>query len=68
METWWSDLDDAVLRCLHAGPMSPIDLARRIGTSEATAASLVCLLAQEGRVRIALVDVPGIVRDAHRAA
>ena len=69
MDAWWSDLDNAVLTCLDAGPMSPAEIARRLGTSEASATSLLCLLAQEGRVRIALVESqPTVVRDAHRAA
>jgi DNA-binding CsgD family transcriptional regulator len=55
METWWSELDDEVCRCLLQGALSPAEIGRRIGLSEDAATSLVTLLAQEGRVRICLV-------------
>jgi hypothetical protein len=68
MNTWWTDLDDAVLECLETGPTSPAELAGRLGMSEASATSLLCLLAQEGRVRIALVEsASGAVTGAHCA-
>jgi len=54
-ENWWSDLDEAVLGCLAEGPLEPAEIGRRLGVSEEAAASLVTLLAQQGKVRICLV-------------
>jgi hypothetical protein len=56
METWWSELDDEVRRCLGEGALAPAEIARRLGVSEDAATSLVTLLAREGKVRICLVD------------
>jgi hypothetical protein len=54
---WWRDLDRDVLGCLSEnGAMSPAEVARHLGVSESAATSLLCLLAQEGRVRIRLVE------------
>ena len=54
---WWSDLDDDLLATLGAGgAMTPVELGRRLGISEAAIASLVAMLATEGRVRICLVE------------
>jgi len=55
--TWWSELDDAVLRCLSDGALAPAEIGRRLGISEAAAGSLATLLATEGKVRICLVAV-----------
>jgi hypothetical protein len=53
---WWDDVDQAVLDCLSGGtPMAPADVARRVGISEEAAASVIAMLAQEGRLRICLV-------------
>ena len=57
MEKWWSELDDAVLACLsEPGGMSPEEIGRRLGMSAAAAVSVLGMLAQEGRVRIARVE------------
>ena len=54
---WWSDLDDDLLATLGAGgAMTPVELGLRLGISEAAIASLVAMLATEGRVRICLVE------------
>jgi hypothetical protein len=59
-DRWWDDLDAALLACLEAkGAMAPHDLGHHLGLSESAAASLVCLLALEGRVRISLVEAAG---------
>ena len=63
-DSWWDDLDTAVMACLKAnGAMAPDEVGRRIGLSEAAAASLLCLLVMEGKVRICLVE-PRIERGA----
>jgi DNA-binding Lrp family transcriptional regulator len=57
VDRWWSDIDDAVLACLsETGGASPAEIGRRLGMSEEAAASLVSMLAQEGRVRISRVE------------
>jgi predicted ArsR family transcriptional regulator len=57
---WWTDVDDAVLGCLNErGPMSPAELGRALGFSEHAAASVLSMLATEGRVRIRLVEAAG---------
>jgi len=56
MESWWSDLDEAILGWLaDEGPLAPAEIGCRLGLSEGAVASLVSLLAQEGKVRICLV-------------
>lgn len=53
---WWAELDDQVVRCLAThGAMSPSDVARHVGLPEPATVSLLCMLAQEGRVRLSLV-------------
>ena len=55
-ETWWSTVDDETLRCLaEHGPMSPDELGKRLGMSEAAAISLLSHLVREGRARVCLV-------------
>jgi DNA-binding Lrp family transcriptional regulator len=55
-EDWWEAIDAETLRCLSEhGPMSPADLGKELGISEAGAASLVAGLVREGKVRICLV-------------
>ena len=54
---WWSDLDDDLLATLGAGgAMTPAELGLRLGISESAIASLLAMLATEGRVRIRLVE------------
>lgn len=60
MIDWWSETEQAMVECLaSAGPMSPQDLARRVGISEGEAISFLCMLAREKKVAIQLVDVAG---------
>lgn len=67
-DEWWGELDGAVIACLQAhGAMAPRDLGRRLGLSEPAAASLVCLLALEGKVRICLVEHGRAARPADPA-
>lgn len=55
---WWDELEQQVLGCLrtNGSAMAPRDVARRLGMSEPSVVSVLCLLAQEGRVAIRLVD------------
>jgi hypothetical protein len=68
VEPWWGDLDTAVMACLEAkGAMAPHEVGRHVGLSESAAASLLCLLAMEGKVRICLVE-HAIARSAETRA
>jgi hypothetical protein len=59
MDDWWGDLEREILESLEGhGPVAPAQIGRRLGISEDAAASLLSLLAQEGKVRIRLVDLP----------
>jgi hypothetical protein len=58
MDDWWSEIDDAVRDCLQRhGAMAPADIGHELGLSEATVSSVVSLLAQEGKLRIARVEL-----------
>ena len=60
MHGWWDALEEDVLDALRRhGAMSPSQLAGVLGFSEATATSLITMLAAERRVRIARVDLAG---------
>ena len=53
----WDEIDDEVIGCLTCGrPLAPGEVGAKLGISEASATSLLCLLAQQGRVRICLVS------------
>jgi DNA-binding Lrp family transcriptional regulator len=55
-ETWWSDLERELMKCMDSECPVPVpDLAARLGLSESAVNSLVALLAQEGKVRITAV-------------
>jgi DNA-binding transcriptional regulator LsrR (DeoR family) len=53
---FWTDVEDEILGCLACHrALTPGEIAGKLGMSEESATSLVCLLAQEGKVRIHLV-------------
>ena len=59
MDGWWTEIDDAVRSCLERhGAMTPADIARQLGLSEGAVGSVLSLLAQEGKLRIARVELP----------
>lgn len=60
MTDWWTALDDAIVACLEAGALDPADIGRRMGMSEAAVSSVLSLLAADGRIRIALVELPRV--------
>ncbi len=69
MDEWWSEIDDAVVACLsEIGGTSPDEIGRRLGMSEEAAVSILGLLAQQGRVRIARVEAVQGAAHARRAA
>ena len=58
MDGWWSEIDDQVRTCLERhGALAPADIARMLGLSEGAVASVLSLLAQEGKLRIARVEL-----------
>ena len=58
MVDWWSETEHAIVECLeHEGPMSPEDLARRVGISEGEATAFLCMLAREKKILIRLVGL-----------
>ena len=58
MDGWWDEIDTQIEKALLGrGAMSPADLAREVGLSEAATVSVLSRLANEGRVRIAVVEL-----------
>ena len=52
---WWA-VDQEILDCLAGHEaMSPAEISRQLGLSEAEAASLLAMLVREGKVRICQV-------------
>ena len=61
MDGWWTEIDDQVRACLERhGAMAPGELARQLGLSEGAVISVLSLLAQEGKLRIARVELPPV--------
>jgi DNA-binding Lrp family transcriptional regulator len=59
MDGWWTEIDDQVRTCLERhGAMAPAEIARQLGLSEGAVISLLSMLAQEGKLRIARVELP----------
>ena len=59
----WAEIDDAVLAALAecGGRLTPGQIAKRVGMSEDAVRSVVSMLAEQGKVRIALVELPHVV-------
>ncbi len=53
---WWDDIDADVLAALADGAKSPKQLAHTLGMSEDAVTSVVSMLAQQGRLRIGLIE------------
>jgi len=55
----WSEIDAAILEVLAAGGgrLTPAQIAEQVGMSEGAVQSLVSMLAEQGKVRIALVEM-----------
>ena len=57
-EPFWDLLDAEVLSCLECGrPLTPQEIGDKLGMSAEAAASLVTMLARDGRVRITAVEL-----------
>ena len=58
MDGWWNEIDDQVQGCLERyGAMAPAEIARQLGLSEGAVASVLSMLAQEGKLRISRVEL-----------
>jgi DNA-binding MarR family transcriptional regulator len=59
MDGWWDEIDTQIETALfRTGGMTPGDLAREVGLSEAATVSVLSRLATEGRIRISRVEMP----------
>jgi hypothetical protein len=59
MDGWWNEIDQEVHACLERnGAMTPAELGRHLRMSEGAASSVLSMLAHEGKVRIARVELP----------
>jgi DNA-binding Lrp family transcriptional regulator len=59
MEGWWSEIDRDVRTVLERyGSMTPAEIARLLRLSEGAVSSVLSMLAQEGKLRIARVELP----------
>ena len=58
MDGWWSEIDEQIEKALvRNGGLSPADLSREIGLSEAATVSILSRLAAEGKVRMIRVEL-----------
>ena len=58
MESWWNDIDRDVHGVLERhGSMTPAEIARMLRLSEGAVSSVLSMLAQEGKLRIARVEL-----------
>jgi hypothetical protein len=58
MDGWWNEIDDQVQACLERyGAMAPAEIARQLELSEGAVASVLSMLAQEGKLRISRVEL-----------
>ena len=59
MDSWWHDIDRDVNVVLERhGSMTPAEIARMLQLSEGAVSSVLSMLAQEGKLRIARVELP----------
>ncbi len=58
MDGWWNEIDDQVQAYLERyGAMAPAEIARQLGLSEGAVASVLSMLAQEGKLHITRVEL-----------
>ena len=53
---WWTDLENEALACLEIRGLSAVELSHKLGMSEAAVASVVAMLAADGRVHLSLIE------------
>jgi hypothetical protein len=66
----WAEIDDAVLNALAeaGGRLTPLEIAWRVGMSEEAVRSVLAMLAEQHRVRIAAVELPDPAAAERRVA
>ena len=58
MDSWWNDIDRDVHGVLERhGSMTPAEIARMLRLSEGAVSSVLSMLEQEGKLRIARVEL-----------
>jgi DNA-binding Lrp family transcriptional regulator len=58
MDGWWNEIDRDIQGCLERnGAMTPAEIGRQLGLSENAVSSVLSMLAQEGKLRIARVEL-----------
>jgi DNA-binding Lrp family transcriptional regulator len=58
MDDWWGEIDDAILGYLASnGPAESRQIAAQLNISEGAVTSLLSILASEGTLRIARVEL-----------
>jgi hypothetical protein len=56
VDGWWDEIEREIDQCLRRhGDCTPAELGQQLGMSDGPIASLICVLAAEGKVRIARV-------------
>ena len=56
MDGWWDEIEHEIEHCLRGQPDCTLaELGQKLGMSESATASLICVLAADGKVRIARV-------------
>jgi hypothetical protein len=67
VDGWWLDIEREIDACLCVlGECTPAELGKHLGMSESATASLICVLAAEGKLRISRVSLA--VRASQAAA
>jgi hypothetical protein len=57
VDGWWMDIEREIDKWLSVlGDCTPAELGKHLGMSESATASLICLLAAEGKLRISRVS------------
>ena len=59
MDDWWTDLDNEIVTYVNShGAVACTDVARELGISEASAVSLLGMLARDSKIRLQLSALP----------
>jgi hypothetical protein len=65
VDGWWTDIEREIDEWMGVlGDCTPAELGKHLGMSEAATASLICVLAAEGTLRISRVSAVGRTRRA----
>ena len=69
VDGWWIDIEREIDEWLTVrGECSPAELGKHLGLSETATASLICVLAAEGKLRICRVSGPEHAVSQHTPA